>query len=52
MDQLRRSNDLRVGNELASGQGSGARRLGRGLAHQLLLDPDGRPRSLRRRDEF
>ncbi|HEX4528066.1 MAG TPA: phospholipase D-like domain-containing protein [Acidimicrobiia bacterium] len=31
---------------------TGMRRWGRGLAHQLLLDPDGRPRSLRRRDEF
>jgi phosphatidylserine/phosphatidylglycerophosphate/cardiolipin synthase-like enzyme len=30
----------------------GARRWGRGLAHRLLLDPDGRPRRLRQRDEF
>jgi hypothetical protein len=30
----------------------GARRWGRGLAHQMLLDPHGRPRALRRRDEF
>jgi phosphatidylserine/phosphatidylglycerophosphate/cardiolipin synthase-like enzyme len=30
----------------------GGRRWGRGLLHRLLLDPDGRPRPLRRRDEF
>ncbi len=30
----------------------GTKRWGRGLAHRLLLDPDGRPRSLSRRDEF
>ena len=30
----------------------GSHRWGRGLAHRLLLDPDGRPRSLSRRHEF
>jgi phosphatidylserine/phosphatidylglycerophosphate/cardiolipin synthase-like enzyme len=30
----------------------GTRRWGRGLAHAVLLDPDGRPRDLRRRNEF
>jgi phosphatidylserine/phosphatidylglycerophosphate/cardiolipin synthase-like enzyme len=30
----------------------GTRRWGRGLAHAVLLDPDGRPRDLRQRDEF
>jgi phosphatidylserine/phosphatidylglycerophosphate/cardiolipin synthase-like enzyme len=30
----------------------GWRRIGRGLAHRVVLDPDGRPRALRRRDEF
>jgi len=30
----------------------GARRWGRGLAHRVLLDPDGRPPALRRRGEF
>jgi phosphatidylserine/phosphatidylglycerophosphate/cardiolipin synthase-like enzyme len=30
----------------------GTRRWGRGLLHAVLLDPDGRPRELRRRNEF
>jgi hypothetical protein len=30
----------------------GTRRWGRGLLHAVLLDPDGRPRQLRRRNEF
>jgi phosphatidylserine/phosphatidylglycerophosphate/cardiolipin synthase-like enzyme len=30
----------------------GARRWGRGFAHAVLLDPDGRPRALRRRGAF
>jgi phosphatidylserine/phosphatidylglycerophosphate/cardiolipin synthase-like enzyme len=30
----------------------GARRWGRGLVHAVLLDPDGRSRQMRRRDEF
>jgi len=30
----------------------GSRRWGRGLAHAVLLDPDGRPRHLQRTNEF
>ena len=30
----------------------GTRRWGHGVAHRLLLDPDGRPRALRRRGEY